>query len=100
MDRDYLESADRMHQDQPWLQTVLCRADVEAPESDGTRELSKRIQTRPPSAHARNSVEMEKAADHLRELHERSVPGWGSVGFYQAHVRDDARGPLAPVPSS
>src|SRR5437762_3347114 len=35
VDRDDVEPAHRMHQDQPWLQTLLRRADVAPSPSDG-----------------------------------------------------------------
>lgn len=62
-----------MHEGKPRVPELLRGADGEAVEGHGAAELPERVRGDLSRACAGNTIDLEKAADDLRELHERSV---------------------------
>src|ERR1022692_1640713 len=95
-----MEPAHGLHQDQSGVQALLRRADGPAPESHGPAELRERLRIGAPRERPGIAAEMEEAADHLREFHERPVPQRRARGLYPEDLRRHASRRLAYLSSS
>ena len=70
MDRVDLEPRDRLHENQPWVQELLRKDDVDAAESDGNREVLKRVPADDARGCIGSSTLVEEAANDICEFDE------------------------------
>ena len=100
MDGFNLESGNRLHEDQSRVQALLCGADGDSAASDGAAELSQRLPADASRASPGGSPQMEKAATHLCQLDERSLPRECALRVHHRNLPSYAAGSLASISDS
>ena len=94
-----MEPGDGLHEGESGMCALLCGTDVTSAACDGAGELCQRIPGDGPRTCAVAAVGVETAPDGIRKFNGGSVSRAGACGVHTEGVRDDARGPLARVPS-
>jgi hypothetical protein len=74
MDGVNVESVDRMHQGEPWVQKLLCGTALPSLEAHGATKLREWFSAHDARAYVGITLAVEKAPNDLRQLNERFVP--------------------------
>ena len=99
MDGGYLESGDRLHEGQRWVQALLRGADVQPPSSDGQGALQERFSPCAARGRVDHPVRLALTSPDLRQLDERPVPSGRAALVHPAGLQGDDGLPASHIPN-